>query len=105
MFFCSSTSTENGEDVFPLYKLSYLWYSSIGCISCIIIGLIVSAITGFQDPEKLNPMTINPIVYRIKRLCKPTTSEENVCIFLKYYIDLKTCCFAMLHMRFKTHKV
>ncbi|XP_054709246.1 sodium-coupled monocarboxylate transporter 1-like [Uloborus diversus] len=30
------------DDVFVLYRLSYLWYSGIGCIIVIVIGLLVS---------------------------------------------------------------
>ena len=33
------------ESVFPLYKLSYDWYSLVGTCVCIIVGLIVSCIT------------------------------------------------------------
>ena len=38
-----------------LYRLSYLWYSAVGCLTVVIVGMIVSAITGFQNPRKLNP--------------------------------------------------
>ena len=33
------------ESIFPLYKLSYDWYSLVGTCVCIIVGLIVSYIT------------------------------------------------------------
>lgn len=38
-----------------IYQLSYMWYSAVGCFTVVIVGMIVSAITGFQDPRKLNP--------------------------------------------------
>lgn len=38
-----------------LYNLSYMWYSACGCMTVIVVGLIVSAFTGPQNPRKLNP--------------------------------------------------
>lgn len=38
-----------------LYRLSYLWYSAVGCFTVVIVGMIVSALTGFQNPRKLDP--------------------------------------------------
>ena len=35
-----------------------MWYSACGCLTVIVVGLIVSAVTGFQDPRKLNPALI-----------------------------------------------
>jgi sodium-coupled monocarboxylate transporter 8/12 len=43
-----------------LYSISYLWYSAIGCLSVIIIGMIVSVITGVEDMKKMNPDLISP---------------------------------------------
>jgi len=38
-----------------LYELSYMWYSACGCLTVIVVGMLVSALTGLQDPRKLNP--------------------------------------------------
>jgi sodium-coupled monocarboxylate transporter 8/12 len=35
-----------------------MWYSACGCLTVIVVGLIVSAFTGIQDPRKLNPSLI-----------------------------------------------
>ena len=32
-----------------------MWYSAVGCLTVVVVGLIVSGVTGFQDPKKLNP--------------------------------------------------
>lgn len=34
------------DPLLPLYKMSYLWYSSIGMSTTVVIGLIVTCITG-----------------------------------------------------------
>nr|CAH0110367.1 unnamed protein product [Daphnia galeata] len=57
----TTTSMTLQDDVYEplgLYKLSYMWYSACGCLTVIVVGLIVSAITGLQDPRKLNPSLI-----------------------------------------------
>ncbi|CAG0918825.1 unnamed protein product [Notodromas monacha] len=43
-----------------LYSISYMWYSAIGCISVIVIGMLVSWFTGFEDMRKMNPDLISP---------------------------------------------
>ncbi|KAK3703117.1 hypothetical protein RRG08_002975 [Elysia crispata] len=44
-----------------LYTLSYLWYSATAVTTCIIIGLVVSFITGHQKPEELDSRLIVPL--------------------------------------------
>lgn len=41
-----------------LYNLSYMWYSACGCLAVIVVGLVVSVLTGIQNPRKLNPVLI-----------------------------------------------
>lgn len=43
-----------------LYSVSYMWYSGIGVITTVVVGLIVSFITGPTDPKTLNPKLICP---------------------------------------------
>lgn len=42
----SRPSTNSLEGIHNLYGLSYLWFSSLGIVSCVIVGLLVSLITG-----------------------------------------------------------
>ena len=38
-----------------LYTMSYIWYSSLGVLTCVVVGLIVSFITGkyiSRPPDK-----------------------------------------------------
>ncbi|XP_014675985.1 PREDICTED: sodium-coupled monocarboxylate transporter 1-like [Priapulus caudatus] len=48
------------KEVFPLYRLSYMWYSAVGCMSVIVLGLIISFMTGPTKPASLNPALICP---------------------------------------------
>ncbi|KAJ8866436.1 hypothetical protein PR048_032279 [Dryococelus australis] len=43
-----------GEDAFILYKISFHYYCLVGTVVVIAVGLIVSYLTGFQDPETVD---------------------------------------------------
>lgn len=49
------------KDILVIYRISYVWYSMIGCVSVVVVGLIVSLLTGYTRPSKVNPRTIHPI--------------------------------------------
>ncbi|XP_049854001.1 sodium-coupled monocarboxylate transporter 1-like [Schistocerca gregaria] len=50
------------EPVFVLYRLSYLWYSAIGCVTTVVVGLVVSLVTGPRDPTTVDPALLSPPV-------------------------------------------
>ncbi|KFO23948.1 sodium-coupled monocarboxylate transporter 2 [Fukomys damarensis] len=43
------------------YSLSYLYYSAVGCIGCILAGLLISLVTGLQEGKDINPLLIRPV--------------------------------------------
>ncbi|XP_053305142.1 sodium-coupled monocarboxylate transporter 2 isoform X2 [Spea bombifrons] len=43
------------------YSISYLYYSAVGCLSCIIAGLLISFITGREHGRNIKPLLIRPI--------------------------------------------
>lgn len=47
---------------FPLFEISYLWYTFTGTVVAIIVGIIVSYITGFNDPKTVDKNLITPVV-------------------------------------------
>ncbi|RVE52689.1 hypothetical protein evm_002562 [Chilo suppressalis] len=68
-------TTRHDEAVFWLFRVSYLWYSGIGCSATVIVGLLVSAATGFTHPVRvpidlLSPPVVsllNSLPYKIKK--------------------------------------
>lgn len=62
------------NDVLALYKVSYLWYTAIGAGTVIIIGLIVSFISGANDPSTMDPQLFTPAVRRFL----PKKKEKDV---------------------------
>ncbi|XP_069479604.1 sodium-coupled monocarboxylate transporter 2 [Ambystoma mexicanum] len=58
------------------YSISYLYYSAVGCLACIIAGLLISFITGPERPEEIKPLLIRPVCNilwfwspKMKKLC------------------------------------
>jgi len=49
---------EDDYEPLSIYQLSYMWYSAVGCLTVIVVGMIVSAVTGFQNAKKLDPNLI-----------------------------------------------
>ncbi|KAJ8317903.1 hypothetical protein KUTeg_002994 [Tegillarca granosa] len=44
-----------------LYKMSYMWYTALATLTNVVVGLIISFITGYTRPETLNPKLICPV--------------------------------------------
>ncbi|GFY54516.1 putative sodium-dependent multivitamin transporter [Trichonephila inaurata madagascariensis] len=66
------TDDENGY-VFPLLRLSYMWYAGFGYITCIVVGFCSSLICG--ERSYVNPILLSPIVH-FKSSRKYPISEE-----------------------------
>ncbi|GFY54518.1 sodium-dependent multivitamin transporter [Trichonephila inaurata madagascariensis] len=47
------------EYVFPLLKLSYMWYAGVGFFTCFVVGLLASTICGKK--EYVNPILLSPV--------------------------------------------
>ncbi|XP_072277638.1 sodium-coupled monocarboxylate transporter 2 [Pyxicephalus adspersus] len=43
------------------YSISYLYYSAVGYIACVIMGLLISFITGPQRGKNVKPLLIRPV--------------------------------------------
>ncbi|XP_050811946.1 sodium-coupled monocarboxylate transporter 2 [Gopherus flavomarginatus] len=78
------------------YSLSYLYYSTVGCLGCIIAGLLISFLTGPDQGKAVKPVLIRPVCNlfcfwskKYKTLCWcgvqhdsttiPEDSENNMC--------------------------
>ncbi|CAL4122196.1 unnamed protein product, partial [Meganyctiphanes norvegica] len=61
-----SSSSEQIDEAYAIFRLSYLWYSAVGCFTVIIVGVIVSLATGKQDVRKVNPDCITPVLLMMK---------------------------------------
>lgn len=53
------------DEVFILYRISYLWYSAFGFLITVVTGLAFSLLTKPQDPCRLHPDLISPPVHSL----------------------------------------
>uniref|UniRef100_A0A6I8PF15 Solute carrier family 5 member 6 n=1 Tax=Ornithorhynchus anatinus TaxID=9258 RepID=A0A6I8PF15_ORNAN len=83
----STTVTPKPTGLRRFYSLSYLWYSAHNSTTVIIVGLLVSLLTGGMRGRDLNPHTLYPVLPRLlallpyscrKRLpCRDRSQVEN----------------------------
>ncbi|XP_042306264.1 sodium-dependent multivitamin transporter [Sceloporus undulatus] len=74
----STTAPERLTGLRKFYNLSYLWYSAHNSTTVILVGLLVSLLTGPMRGEDVNPHTIFPVLPRL--LC---------CLPAKYHKKLR----------------
>ncbi|KAL3968587.1 MFS transporter (sodium-dependent inorganic phosphate cotransporter) [Sarotherodon galilaeus] len=65
------------------YSLSYMWYSGFNCTTVILIGLIISFLTGPTKEEDVMPGTLYPLLGKL--FC-----------FLPEHLKKKLCCVTPL---------
>ncbi|XP_066295568.1 sodium-coupled monocarboxylate transporter 1-like [Branchiostoma lanceolatum] len=58
-----------------LYELSYIYLGAVATLSCVIVGLLVSLVTGPQDPKQVDPKLIVPF-YDSMFCCLPNSWLE-----------------------------
>ncbi|XP_069706644.1 sodium-dependent multivitamin transporter [Phaenicophaeus curvirostris] len=60
------------------YSLSYLWYSAHNSTTVIVVGLVVSLLTGPTPPHTVDPRTISPLLPRLL-CCLPPKYRQRLC--------------------------
>ncbi|XP_060790487.1 solute carrier family 5 member 6 isoform X2 [Neoarius graeffei] len=74
-----------------LYSLSYMWYSAFNSTVVVLIGLLVSLITGPMKKSDLTVGTVYPLL-------------DNICFFLQILLKSKLCCGSSPeHRQITTH--
>lgn len=79
-FLTGPTATPRPAGVEALYSLSYMWYSAHNSTTVVVVGLLVSFITGPMKESELTPGTVFPVLgtllfflperYREKLCCR-----------------------------------
>lgn len=52
------------SEVFPLYRLSYMWLTMIGFLVVMVVGTITSLLTGPRKIKDIDPDLISPVLHR-----------------------------------------
>lgn len=63
------------EQPFFLYRVSYLWYTWVGFLTAIFVGLVVSWMTGPNKYKPSDKRLYTPVVHR---LLFPKVAEKSV---------------------------
>lgn len=59
----NSTIKVSDEYIFPLYKISYMWYTFVGAIFTMLVSLLCSIfIFGFNDPSTISSELLTPFL-------------------------------------------
>lgn len=73
-----STTQAKPTGLQRFYSLSYLWYSAHNSTTVIVVGLIVSLLTGGMRGRTLNPGTIYPVMPKLLSLL-PLSCQKRLC--------------------------
>ncbi|GJQ70266.1 hypothetical protein Trydic_g22707 [Trypoxylus dichotomus] len=66
----NTTDIIHTDELYMLYRLSYLWYTLFGALVSILVALIVTYATKPLDPRDVDPMLLAPFV---RKLITPRT--------------------------------
>lgn len=72
------------NEVLSIYKTSYLWYSAIGCMLTMLVGLAVSFATGAQNPADVDQDFLSPPIaamFRIQTKPRASTNVQGIANF------------------------
>ncbi|KAM8705666.1 hypothetical protein ACLKA7_010036 [Drosophila subpalustris] len=72
------------DDIFPLYRISYMWYTCLGSLITIIVALLSSLVFGTNDPNSIDPTLLTPCIRKFFRFnARKSTDTYNADIFLQ----------------------
>ncbi|KAL6261225.1 hypothetical protein P5V15_008750 [Pogonomyrmex californicus] len=77
------------DEVSSIYKTSYLWYSAIGCILTMLLGLVVSFATGAQNPADVDQDLLSPPIATMFRMQTKPCVATNVQGIANFGLELE----------------
>ncbi|XP_034485100.1 sodium-coupled monocarboxylate transporter 1 [Drosophila innubila] len=78
------TIGQASDDIFPLYRISYMWYTCLGASVTIIVALLSTFLFGTNDPNSIDPTLITPSIRKFFRFnSQKSTDTYNADIYLK----------------------
>ncbi|EEB11028.1 sodium/solute symporter, putative [Pediculus humanus corporis] len=78
LLIANRTTLSKEEYVFPLYKISYLWYPVFGSLITFITGVIISFLTGPSDLTSIDHMLLSPVIRKYLPPKSSLTTSETV---------------------------
>ncbi|KAJ6636751.1 Sodium-coupled monocarboxylate transporter 1 [Pseudolycoriella hygida] len=75
------TKVVNVENVFPLYRISYMWYTFFGAMVAIIVSCIWTSIFGGNDPADVDSSLLTPSIRnRFSKRNNKNSPREEICV-------------------------
>lgn len=65
------------SDINPVYRVSYMWYTCIGCLITILVAFLASIVFGRNSTETVDHSLISPVIRRYYK-DKTTTNGDEV---------------------------
>uniref|UniRef100_A0A6Q2XVW3 Solute carrier family 5 member 6a n=1 Tax=Esox lucius TaxID=8010 RepID=A0A6Q2XVW3_ESOLU len=96
----SITSKPKPRGLQALYSLSYLWYSAHNSTTVVIVGLIVSLLTGPSKEKYLTPGTVYPVLGNLLFFLPERYREKLCCVTPlphKVFFSQVSCCLSWPH--------
>ncbi|XP_017774332.1 PREDICTED: sodium-coupled monocarboxylate transporter 1-like [Nicrophorus vespilloides] len=95
-------TTNNSDDlhtneIFVLYRMSYLWYTLMGCLISIVVALIVTFLTKPLDPHDLDMDLFAPCVRKLIKPRKYPNQPSSDEIIFAYEKENDQCSISTAH--------
>jgi hypothetical protein len=74
------------SEVFPLYRMSYLWYTLLGTIVSMTVALIASFFMNPIDPSSLDPALLSPVIRRFLPKKEVKKQDVNMALLSGYKV-------------------
>lgn len=88
------TNNDPPSEVFYLFRISYIWFSALGMLTTIIVGLIVSLVTTPENPGNIDWDLLSPPI-RKYLLSLGARTKQRLNIPLKMSLNKKVLNFAL----------
>lgn len=68
----------SGEEVFFLFKLSFMWYSLLGTSTTVLVGLLISHLFDPPTENQIKPEHLSPVIRTVEEeeLLKKIRNDE-----------------------------
>uniref|UniRef100_A0A667YCE5 Solute carrier family 5 member 6a n=1 Tax=Myripristis murdjan TaxID=586833 RepID=A0A667YCE5_9TELE len=76
----SATAKPRPTGVEALYSLSYMWYSAHNSTTVVVVGLLVSLLTGPMKEKELTPGTVYPVLGKLLFFLPQRYREKLCCV-------------------------
>ncbi|XP_065340300.1 sodium-coupled monocarboxylate transporter 2-like [Cloeon dipterum] len=72
------SATQTDQEVFYLFRISYLWYTVIGVSTALSVALVVSFATGANKPSDMDPRLLSPVIRRFITFNSKCDNEQAI---------------------------